>query len=149
VHIIGEGAKKDALSVRNSSLVEYAMMKKNTIMNGMLRKHIRWIDSKLKRLDVSTAPMFRNHNRIARSAKFNLRDISVPSAICLMRIIKKKRSTTAMGVEYAELVGEISHSIATNVNVALILSIKMIIRVLLLSRTAQCACRTCTIPDLR
>ena len=68
-----------------------------------LRKTIRLIDMQLKRCDVWNARQFRNHSKIVKSAKLNLRATFAPFVIFLMTNLKKSKSFIVKAVEFVEL----------------------------------------------
>lgn len=76
---------------------------------------------------------------------YNLQGISVRFATFLMIIIRRKKFSIVMAVEYVELVVEKSPIIVINANAALISSIRMPIHVYRSNKTALFACRICMI----
>ena len=84
VNITGEDARRDVLTAKNFSAVDCVMMRSIIITNGTRKRVTKCVDTMSKKLNVMNVIIYRDHNRIAKTAEYSLLPTSVVFAIYSM-----------------------------------------------------------------
>ena len=101
-----EDVRRNVLNVKNTSLVDFVMMKLNMNKKWILKRITRLIGMLLKRLDVQSVKLNKHLVKIVQIVKFNLRVIFAQCVSFGTMTTKGKRFFIVMVVGSVELVAK-------------------------------------------